>query len=115
MMEPIFKEFLHQIEENIWEIVVMTTDLIEVEGIPMREEDHQMKGDIPTEMEDLQEEEDHKIMEDPPMDTKDPLMDEDPLMVEDPPMMEDPLMEMEDPQEAPVDEDHWDLQDLLNQ
>ena len=65
MMEPIFKEFLHQIEENIWEIVVMTTDLIEVEGIPMREEDCLMKGDIPTEMEDLQEEEDHKIMEDP--------------------------------------------------
>ena len=43
----------------------MTTDLIEVEGIPMREEDCLMRGDIPTEMEDLQEEEDHKIMEDP--------------------------------------------------
>ena len=54
-MEPIFKEFLHQIEENIWEIVVMTTDLIEVKGIPMRDEDCLMKGDIPAEMEDLQE------------------------------------------------------------
>ena len=56
----------------------MTTDLIEVEGIPMREEDCLMKGDIPTEMEDLQEEEDHKIMEGPQMDTEDPLMEEYP-------------------------------------
>ena len=114
-MEPIFKEFLHQIEENIWGIVVMTTDLIEVEGIPMREEDHLMRGDIPTEMEDLQEEEDHKIMEDPPIDKEDPLMEEDPLMVEDPPMMDDPLMEMEDPQDTLIDEDHQDLEDLLDQ
>ena len=83
-MEPIFKELLHQIEENIWEIVVMTTGLIEVKGILIREEDHLMKGDIPTEIEDLQEEEDHKMMEDPPMDMEDHLMEEDPLMVEDP-------------------------------
>ena len=53
MMEPIFKELLHQIEENIWEIVVMTTGLTEVEGILIREEDCLMKGDIPTEIEDL--------------------------------------------------------------
>ena len=32
-----------------------------------------------------------------------------------PPMMEDPLMEMEDPQDTPVDEDHQDLEDLLDQ
>ena len=62
----------------------MTTNLIEVEGIPMREEDHLMRGDIPTEMEDLQEEEDHKIMEDPSIDKEDPLMEEDSLMMEDP-------------------------------
>ena len=43
----------------------MTTDLTEVKGIPMREEDCLMKGNIPTEIGDLQEEEDHKIMEDP--------------------------------------------------
>ena len=43
-----------------------------------------MKGDIPTEIEDLQEEEDHKMMEDPLIDIEDPLMEEDPLMVEDP-------------------------------
>ena len=49
------------------------------------------------------------------MDTEDLLMEEDPLMVEDPPMMEDPLMEMEDPQDAPVNEDHQDLEDLLDQ
>ena len=62
----------------------MTTGLIEVEGILIREEDHLMKGDIPTEIEDLQEEEDHKMMEDPPMDMEDPLMEEDPLMVQTP-------------------------------
>ena len=84
MMEPIFKELLHQIEEYIWEIAVMTTGYTEVIGIIIREEDHLMKGDIPTEIEDLEEEEDHKIMEDPPMDMEDPLMEEDPLMVEDP-------------------------------
>ena len=50
----------------------MTTDLIKVKGIPMREEDCLMKGDIPTEIGDLQEEEDHKIMEDPPIDMEDP-------------------------------------------
>ena len=96
MMKPIFKELLHQIEENIWEIVVMTTGLTEVEGILIREEDCLMKGDILTETEDLQEEEDHKMMEDPPMD------------------LEDPLMEMEDPQDTPMDEDHQDLEDLLD-
>ena len=100
--EPISKELLHQIEKSIWEIVVMTTDFIEVEVILIREENHLMKEDIPTEIEDLPEEEDHKIMEDP-------LMEEDPLM------MEDPLMEMEDPQDTLVDEDHQDLEDLLDQ
>ena len=72
MIEPIFMELLHQIEDNIWEIVVMTTGLMEVKGILIREEDCLMKGDIPTEIEDLQEEEDHKMMEDPPMDMEDP-------------------------------------------
>ena len=114
-MEPIFKEFLCPIEENIWGIVVMTTDLIEVEGIPMREEDCLMREDIRTEMEDLQEEEDHKIMKDPLIDKEDPLMEEYPLMVQDPLMMEDPLMEMEDPQDTLIDEDHQDLEDLLDQ
>ena len=38
-----------------------------------------------------------------------------PLMMEDPPMMEDPLMEMEDPQDALIEEDHQDLEDLLDQ
>ena len=65
MMEPIFKELLHQIEENIQKIVVMTTSLIEVKGILVRGEDCLMKRDIPTGIEDLQEEEDHKMMEDP--------------------------------------------------
>ena len=84
----------------------MTTGLIEVEDIPMREEDFLMKGDIPTEIGDLQEEEDHKIMEDPPIDMEDPLMDmEDHLMEEDPLMMEDLLMEMEDPQDTLIEED----------
>ena len=83
-MEPIFKELLHQIEENIWEIVVMTTGLIEVEGILVRGEDCLMKRDIPTGIEDLQEEEDHKMMEDPPMNMEDPLIVEHPLMVENP-------------------------------
>ena len=30
-------------------------------------------------------------------------------------MMEDPLMETEDPQDVPVDKDHQDLEDLLDQ
>ena len=59
-------------EENIWEIVVMTTVLIEVEGILNREEDLLMKRDTPTGIEDLQEEEDHKMMEDPLMNMEDP-------------------------------------------
>ena len=71
-MEPMSKELLHQIEENIQEIVVMTTGLIEVKGILIREEDLLMKRDIPTGIEDLQEEEDHKMMEDPLMNTEDP-------------------------------------------
>ena len=45
----------------------------------------------------------------PPMDMEDPLMEEDPLM------MEDPLMETEDPQDALMDKDHQDLEDLLDQ
>ena len=44
-----------------------------------------------------------------------PIDKEDPLMVEDPLTMEDPLMEMEDPQDALIDEDHQDLEDLLDQ
>ena len=36
-------------------------------------------------------------------------------MVEDPLMIEDPLMETEDPQDAPMEEDHQDLEDLLDQ
>ena len=83
-MEPIFKELLHQIEENIWEIVVMTTGLIEVEGILIKEEDHLMKGDIPTEIEDLKEEEDQKMMEDPPMDMEDPPGPVRPVIVQQP-------------------------------
>ena len=114
-MEPIFKELLCQIEDNICKIVVMTTGLKGVKGILIREEDHLMKGGIPTEIEDLQEEEDHKMMEDPQWTWRTPLVDKDPLMEEDPLMVEDPLIEMEDPQDAPVDKDHQDLEDLLDQ
>ena len=64
MKEPILKELLHQIEEIIW-MIVMIIDHIEVEDTPMREEGHLMKEGIPTETEDLQEEEDHKMMGDP--------------------------------------------------
>ena len=38
-----------------------------------------------------------------------------PLMIEDQPMIEDPLMEMEDSQDALIEEDHQDLEDLLDQ
>ena len=50
----------------------MTIGLTEVGSILIQEEDHLMKGDIPTEIEDLQEEEDNKMMEDHPMDMEDP-------------------------------------------
>ena len=78
MMEPIFKEFLHQIEENIQEIVVMTADLIEFKGIPMREEDCLMKGDIPTENGRPPRRGRSQDNGRPPMDMKDPLMVEAP-------------------------------------
>ena len=48
-----------------------TTGLIEVEGILIREEEHQMKEGILIEIEDLQEEGDHKMMEHPMMDMED--------------------------------------------
>ena len=65
MKESIPKERLHLTEEIIWMIVVMIIGHIEVEDTPMKEEGHQMKEGIPTEMEDLQEEEDHKMIGDP--------------------------------------------------
>ena len=73
-------EHLHLTEEIIWMIVVMIIGHIEIEGTPMREEDHQMNEVIPTETEDLQEEEDHKMMTDPPIDMEDTLVEEDHLM-----------------------------------
>ena len=109
MKEPILKELLHQIEEIIWKIVVMIIGHIEVKDTPMREEGHLMKEGIPTETEDLQEEEDHKTMGDPQIDMEDTLVEEDPLM------MEGHLMEMEDPQDALIEEDLQDLEDLLDQ
>ena len=56
----------------------------EGEDTPMKEEDHQMKEDIPTETEVLQEEEDHKMMGDPQIDMEDTLVEEDHLMEKDP-------------------------------
>ena len=76
--DPVLQELLHQIEEIIWKIVVMIIGHTEVNNTPMKEEDHQMKEGIPTETEDLQEEEDHKTMGDPQIDMEDPLMEEDP-------------------------------------
>ena len=45
---------------------------------------------------------------------EDPLVEEGPLMEEDPLMMEGHLMEMEDPQDALIEEDVQDLEDLLD-
>ena len=93
----------------------------EIEDTPMREEDHPMKEGIPTETEDLQEEEDYKIMGYPQIDMEDTLVEEDslmkegPLMEEDPLMMEGHLIEMEDPQDSLIEEDPQDLEDLLDQ
>ena len=115
MKESIPKERLHQTEETIQMIVVMIIGHIEVEDTPMKEEGHQMKEGIPTETEDLQEEEDHKMMGDPQMDMEDTLVEEDHLMEEDPLMMEGHLMEMEDHQDALIEEDPWDLEDLQDQ
>ena len=97
MKEPILKERLLLIEEIIQMIVVMIIGHSEVEDVTMIEEDHQRKGDIQTETEDLQEEEDYTIMEDPQIDTEATLMEEDHLMEEDCLMEEDPLI-MEGPQ-----------------
>ena len=109
MKELVFKELLHQIEEIIWKIVVRIIGQTEVDNTPMKEEDHPMKEGIPTETEDLQEEEDHKTMGDPQIDMEDPLMEEDPLT------MEGHLIEMEDHQDALIEEDPQDLEDLLDQ
>ena len=115
MKESIPKEHLPLTEEIIRMIVVMIIGCIEVEDTPTKEEDHQMKEGIPTEIEDLQEEEDHKMMGDPQIDMKDTLVEEDHLIEEDPLMMEGHLMEMEDPQDALIEEDPQDLEDLLDQ
>ena len=80
-------------------IVVMIIGHIEVKDILMKEEGHQMKEGIPTETEDLQEEEDHKIMGDPQKDREDTLVEDVHLM------MEGHLMEMEDPQDVVIEED----------
>ena len=61
----------------------------EVDDTPLKEEDHPIKAGIPTETEDLQEEEDHKTM--------------------------GHLIEMEDHQGALIEEDLQDLEDLLDQ
>ena len=64
MMAHIFQELLCHAEGNIWEIVVMTIDHIEVrdplkeEGIQIRMEDCLIEGDILIGIEDLLEEED---------------------------------------------------------
>ena len=78
MKEPIFRGLLHQIEEIAQRIAVMIIGHTEVEDTPMREEDHPKKEGIPTESEDLQEKEDHKIMGDPQMDMEDTLVEEEP-------------------------------------
>ena len=109
------KECLHLTEEIIWMIVVMIIGCIEVKETPMKEEGHQMKEGIPTETEDLQEEEDHKMMGDPQIDMEDTLVEEDHLMEEDPLMMEGHLIETEDHQDALIEEDPQDLEDLLDQ
>ena len=121
MKEFIPKEHPQLTEENIRVIVVMIIGHIEVKDTPMKEEGHQMKKGIPTETEDLQEEEDHKMMGDPQIDMEDTLVEEDHLMEEDPLMMEGHLMEMEDPQDALIEEDPLieenaqDLEDLPDQ
>ena len=122
MKESIPKGHLHLTEEIPQMIVVIIIDHIEVEDTPMKEGGHQMKEGIPTETEDLQGEEDHTIMGDPQIDMEDTPVEEshlmemeDHLMEEDPLMMEDHLMEMEDPQDALIEEDPQDLEDLLDQ
>ena len=96
--------------------------------ILMKEEDPQRKRGIQTVIEDPQGEEDYPAMEDPQIDMEednpmkeDPLIEEYYLMEEDNPMEEDPLimedhqMEMEGPQDALIEEDPQDLEDLLDQ
>ena len=84
MKEPILNECVHQIGDIIQKTVVVIIGHIEVKDTPMREKDHPMKEGIPTETEDLQEEEDHKMMGDPQIDMEDTLVEEDPLMEEGP-------------------------------
>ena len=97
-------------------IVVMTIDHSEEEDILMKEEDPQRKRGIQTTTEDPQGEEDYPVMEDPQIDMEeDHLMEEDHPMEDDPLMMEDHQMEMEGPQDALIEEDPQDLEDLLDQ
>ena len=92
----IFKELLCHTEGNIWEIVAMIIDHIEIEdllkeeGIQTAMEDCLIEGGIPIGIEGLLEEEDILMVEDPPMEMEDPL---------------DPL----------VDKDHQVLKDILDQ
>ena len=67
-----------------------------------------MKGDIPTEIEDLLEEEDHKRVEDL-------LVETGPPDGGGPPNDGGPPNGNRGTQDAPIDEDHQDLEDLLDQ
>ena len=77
---------------------------------------------IQTVIEDPQGEEDYPVMEDPQIDMEedhlmeeDHPMEEDSLMEEDPLMMEGHQMETEGPQDALIEEDPQDQEDLLDQ
>ena len=74
-----------------------------------------MKEGILIEIEDLPEEGDNKMMEDPPKGPGGPPDGRGPPDGGGPPMMEDLLMEMEDLQDTLIEENHQDLEDLLDQ
>ena len=118
MKESIPKEHLQGIEEIIQMIVVMIIGHIEIEDSPMKEDGHQMKEGIPTEIEDLQEEEGSQDNGRLPNGREDTLVEEDHLMEKDL-MEEDHLMMeghlMEDPQDVVIEEDPQDLEDHLDQ
>ena len=109
-------------------IVVMIVDHAEEEDILMKEEDLQRERGIQTVTEeDPQGEKGYPVMKDPQIDMEedhlieenclmeeDCLVEEDHLMEEDPLMMEDHQTEMEEPQDALIEEDSQYLEDLLD-
>ena len=109
MKEPVFQELLHQIEEIIRKIVVRIKGHTEVNDTFVKEENQPDEGRYPNR--------DRRPPRRGGSQDNGRLPDRHggPLMEEGPLTMEGHLMGMEDHQDALIEEDPQDLEDLLDQ